>query len=458
MVTAQQTAKPDNTLLPMMIIGTLFFVFGFVTWLNGSLIPFLKLVCDLTESQAMWVTFAFYIAYVVMALPMSWVLNRIGYKNGMVAGLGIMAAGAVLFIPAALSTQYALFLVALFTLGTGLTILQTASNPYIVCIGPRETAAMRISIMGLVNKGAGVIVPLVFTAWILTGMDEFTPAALATLSAEDKAVKIAELSNRLVVPYVYMTLALLALMAFVKFSKLPEPDLEVASAEDATDASTAQANSSVRTSVLQFPQLVLGVIALFFYVGVEVIAGDTIGLYGQHLAVSNWGALTSYTMVFMVLGYVVGVTCIPKYLSQPRALQGSAVFGILFTLGVMFASNDSHQLSSLLYGWTAPLFAFFGGSGIPTVPDTVLFLAMLGFANALVWPSVWPLALEGLGKFTATASALLIMGIAGGAILPKLYGFAATASGNAQTAYWLMIPCYGFILYYAFLGHKKRQW
>ena len=443
MVTAQQTAKPNSTLLPMMIIGTLFFVFGFVTWLNGSLIPFLKLVCDLTESQAMWVTFAFYIAYVVMALPMSWVLNRVGYKHGMVAGLGIMAVGSVLFIPAALSTEYGLFLVALFTLGTGLTILQTASNPYIVCIGPRETAAMRISIMGLVNKGAGVIVPLVFTAWILTGMDEFTPAALATLSAEDKAVKIAELSNRLVVPYVYMTLALLALMAFVKFSKLPEPDLEVASSEQVESNSTIQ-----RSSVLQFPQLVLGVIALFFYVGVEVIAGDTIGLYGQHLGVSNWGALTSYTMVFMVLGYVVGVTCIPRYLSQPRALQGSALFGILFTLGVMFASSESHQISSVLFGWTA----------IPTVPDTVLFLALLGFANALVWPAVWPLALDGLGKFTATASALLIMGIAGGAILPKLYGFIATSSGTAQTAYWLMIPCYGFILYYAFLGYKKRQW
>jgi glucose/galactose transporter len=443
MVTARQTAKPNSTLLPMMIIGTLFFVFGFVTWLNGSLIPFLKLVCDLTESQAMWVTFAFYIAYVVMALPMSWVLNRVGYKHGMVAGLGIMAVGSVLFIPAALSTEYGLFLVALFTLGTGLTILQTASNPYIVCIGPRETAAMRISIMGLVNKGAGVIVPLVFTAWILTGMDEFTPAALATLSAEDKAVKIAELSNRLVVPYVYMTLALIALMAFVKFSKLPEPDLEVASSEQVESNPTIE-----RSSVLQFPQLVLGVIALFFYVGVEVIAGDTIGLYGQHLGVSNWGALTSYTMVFMVLGYVVGVTCIPRYLSQPRALQGSALFGILFTLGVMFASSESHQLSSVLFGWAA----------IPTVPDTVLFLALLGFANALVWPAVWPLALDGLGKFTATASALLIMGIAGGAILPKLYGFIATSSGNAQTAYWLMIPCYGFILYYAFLGYKKRQW
>ncbi len=429
-----------NTLLPMIIIGTLFFVFGFVTWLNGSLIPFLKIVCDLNEFQALLVTFAFYIAYVVMAIPMSMVLNRIGYKNGMVAGLGIMAVGAVLFIPAAQSSFYGLFLIALFTLGTGLTILQTASNPYIVCIGPRESAAMRISCMGLVNKGAGIVVPLVFTALILTGMDQFTPEALAALTAEEKASRIAELSNRLVQPYIYMTAALVALMAFVKFSPLPEPDLE--------DAVIGDVKTQPQTSVLQFPQLVLGVIALFFYVGVEVIAGDTIGLYGQNLQVANFGTLTSYTMAFMVLGYLVGVSCIPKYLSQARALQGSAIFGLLFTLGVMFGSGDSHMIAQLLFGWT----------GIPTVPDTVLYLAMLGFANALVWPAVWPLALDGLGKFTATASALLIMGIAGGALLPLLYGYFAHSSGDSQLAYWVMLPCYAFILFYAFKGHKIRQW
>ena len=433
-------AQGKNTLLPMIIIGTLFFVFGFVTWLNGSFIPFLKIVCDLNEFQALLVTFAFYIAYVVMAIPMSMVLNRIGYKNGMVAGLGIMAVGAVLFIPAAQSSFYGLFLIALFTLGTGLTILQTASNPYIVCIGPRESAAMRISCMGLVNKGAGIVVPLVFTALILTGMDQFTPEALAALTAEEKASRIAELSNRLVQPYIYMTVALVALMAFVKFSPLPEPDLE--------EAVIGEVKAQPQTSVLQFPQLVLGVIALFFYVGVEVIAGDTIGLYGQNLKVENFGTLTSYTMAFMVLGYLVGVSCIPKYLSQARALQGSAVFGLLFTLGVMFGSSDSHVIAQLLFGWT----------GIPTVPDTVLYLAMLGFANALVWPAVWPLALDGLGKFTATASALLIMGIAGGALLPLVYGYFAHSSGDSQLAYWVMLPCYAFILFYAFKGHKIRQW
>lgn len=437
---AMGKAQTRNTMLPMVIIGTLFFVFGFVTWLNGSLIPFLRLVCQLTEAQALWVPFVFYFAYVLMALPSSWVLNKIGYKNGMVAGLGIMVVGSVLFIPAAQSTQYGMFLLALSTLGTGLTLLQTASNPYIVCIGPRETAALRISIMGLVNKLAGVIVPILFTAWILTGMDQFTDSALAALSAEDKAARISELSARLVTPYIYMTIALIALMAFVKLSPLPEPVLEEQSATGVAD--------ETKTSILQFPQLILGAAALFFYVGVEVIAGDTIGLYGQNLQVAQWGMLTSYTMVAMVVGYLVGVATIPKYLTQAQALVGSAIFGLLFTLGVMFGSAESHQLSAVMVGW----------AGVPTVPDTVMYLALLGFANAMVWPAVWPLALEGLGKFTATGSALLIMGIAGGAILPKVYGLLSTTTGNAQFAYWVMLPCYAFILYYAVTGHKKRHW
>lgn len=437
---AMGKAQTRNTMLPMVIIGTLFFVFGFVTWLNGSLIPFLRLVCQLTEAQALWVPFVFYFAYVLMALPSSWVLNKIGYKNGMVAGLAIMAVGSVLFIPAAQSTAYGMFLLALSTLGTGLTLLQTASNPYIVCIGPRETAALRISVMGLVNKGAGVIVPILFTAWILTGMEQFTDAALAALSSEEKAARISELSARLVTPYIYMTIALIGLMAFVKFSPLPEPVLEEPNAAGVSDDS--------KTSILQFPQLILGAAALFFYVGVEVIAGDTIGLYGQNLQVAQWGMLTSYTMVAMVIGYLVGVATIPRYLSQSQALIGSAVLGLLFTLGVMFGGADSHQLSAVLVGW----------AGVPTVPDTVMYLALLGFANAMVWPAVWPLALDGLGKFTATGSALLIMGIAGGAILPKIYGLLSTTSGDAQFAYWVMLPCYAFILYYALAGHKKRQW
>ncbi|MBT1063628.1 sugar MFS transporter [Bowmanella sp. Y26] len=436
--------KPSNTgnqqiWLPMLIISILFFLFGFVTWLNGSLIPFLRIVCELNEFQALLVTFAFYIAYVLMALPMSTLLDRIGYKNGMVAGLGIMIAGALAFIPAALSAQFGLFLIALFVLGTGLTILQTASNPYLVLLGPPQSAAMRICVMGLLNKGAGFIVPIIFTAIILTGMDSYTPDALAGLSDAEREVALDKLAHRLVDPYLWMAGMLLLLTLMVKFAPLPEPGEELRGGEG---------HKVRRREVLSHPQLVLGVIALFFYVGVEVIAGDTIGLFGQQLGVSHFGALTSYTMAFMMLGYVLGVVAIPRLLTQAQGLQLSAVAGVAFSVAVVSSDPTSQAASTLLLGWL----------GVPAVPDPVFYVALLGLANALVWPTVWPLALQGLGRHTATGSALLIMGIAGGALLPLAYGYLAHHEFGSQNAYLLLIPCYGFILYYAFKGHSLRSW
>ena len=419
---------PKHTsIFPMIIIGILFFIFGFVTWLNGSLIPFLKVICNLTEFQALFVTFAFYIAYTVMALPMASVLERTGYKNGMAIGLGVMVVGSLLFIPAALSANFLVFLLALFALGTGLTILQTASNPYVVLIGPIESAAMRISIMGLINKSAGVLVPILFTALILADM--------GSISGDLSNEEIDELAQRLIMPYIVMAVVLTGLIALVKFSSIPELEFEK---EDEFD----------KGSILQFPRVIMGAIALFFYVGIEVIAGDTIGLYAQGLEVANATALTSYTMVFMVFGYLIGVFCIPKYLSQEKALVSSALVGIVFVLGVAFSSSVSHGISEVLWGW----------SGVATLPDTVTFVALLGFANALVWPTIWPLALEGLGKYTAKGSALLIMAIAGGAILPLVFGRVAQATGDMQLSYLVGIVCYLFILVYALKWHKMNSW
>ncbi len=435
------TQSKKQVVVAMFFIALLFFILGFVTWLNGSLIPFLKIVCDLNDFQALWVTFAFYIAYTVMALPSAAVLSRIGYKNGMTASLGVMAIGALMFIPAAKTSYYGLFLLALFTLATGMTLMQTAINPYIVCIGSRESAAMRISIMGLFNKGAGIVVPMVFTALILSGIDQSTTST-AALAAMDQVAREAlrdDLAARLVTPYIVMAIGLVIFMAIIHFSSLPDLDLQ--------DEGNGSDSSTTRFGVLQFPQLVLGAITLFAYVGVEVIAGDTIGLYGQHLGVEHFLKLTSYTMGFMVLGYLLGVVAIPKFLSQKSALILSALSGILFTAGVAMSSSTDTSIAQAIIGWT----------GVPVVPNSVMFLALLGFANALVWPAVWPLALEGLGKYTAAGSALLIMGIAGGAILPMVYGHFSD-TGGAQGAYWVMLPCYAMILFYALKGHKITSW
>ena len=428
----------QGVLLPMLFIGLMFFILGFVTWLNGSLIPFLKIVCELNNFQALWVAFAFYIAYTVMALPSAAILARIGYKKGMTAALGVMAIGALAFIPAAKSGQYAIFLLALFTLASGMTLMQTAINPYIVCIGSRESAAMRISIMGLFNKGAGIVVPLVFSALILSGMERFSESALAALDAAGREALRNELSQRLVFPYAVMAVGLLIFMALIHFSSLQEPELEAAGEPSGTVK---------RWGVFQHPQVVLGAIALFGYVGVEVIAGDTIGLYGRQLGVAHYGVLTSYTMGFMVLGYLLGVALIPRWLSQRAALVFSAVSGIAFVLGVALSSPTESGISQVVLGW----------AGVPAVPNTVFFLALLGLSNALVWPSIWPLALEGLGKHTAAGSALLIMGIAGGALIPMLYGHFADV-WTPQRGYWVMLPWYGLILFYALFGSRLRRW
>ncbi len=412
------TAK--NNIFPIIVLGILFFIFGFVTWLNGTLIPYLKIACELNNFQSYLVAFAFYISYFVMALPSSWVLQKTGFKKGMMIGLFVMALGALLFIPAASSRTYYLFLLGLFIIGSGLALLQTASNPYITILGPIESAAKRISIMGICNKIAGTLAPIIMGAIILKDADKFI-IELGAMDALQKAVKLDELAQRVITPYSIMALVLVVLGCMVYFSGIPEIEKE-------EEVSQAVNN---KKSVWQHPNLVLGVMALFLYVGAEVIAGDTIGNYGQYqgIELSIAKNFTSLTLIAMIIGYIIGIFAIPKYIKQHTALALSGVLGIVFSLLIIVLS------------------------GYPSV----LFIALLGLANSLMWPAIWPLAMDGLGKFTKIGSALLIMGIAGGALLPLLYGRLADVL-DPQKAYFILIPCYLFILYYATMGHKKRDW
>ncbi len=412
-------------MMPVIILGALFFIFGFVTWLNGTLIPYLKIACELNTFQSLLVTFAFYISYFVMALPSSWILRKTGFKNGMMLGLLVMAAGALLFIPAAFMRTYVVFLIGLFVIGTGLSILQTASNPYITILGPIESAARRISIMGICNKVAGVLAPLFLGAIVLAGADHLT-RELQQLSGAEKIERLDQLAQRVIIPYLFIAATLAGLALLIRFSSLPE-----LSDEDHGDASSADsmAKHQGRSSVFQYPNLILGVVAIFLYVGVEVIAADTLPSYGvsQHIPLSVAKNFTSYTLAAMVIGYIIGILTIPKIITQERALAVSAVIGIFFSIVVQFT-----------IGYTS-----------------VLFIAILGLANALMWPAIWPLALNRLGRFTKTGSALLIMAIAGGAVMPLIYGRLADISSiGHQRAYWILIPCYLYILFYSLRGHR----
>ncbi len=437
--------KPkENYILSITIIGIFFFIFGFVTWLNSVLIPFLKITCEKNNFESYFVAFAFYISYFVMAIPSSMVLHKTGFKNGMSLGLVLMAIGALIFIPAAYSRMYGLFLAGLFVQGTGLAVLQTASNPYVTILGPLESAAKRISIMGICNKIAGVISPLILGAIVLNGMDRYDKTLLDAMDELQKVTVLNELAGRIILPYIIMAVVLVILAVLLRFSALPDIDT------DTEDEKTSMDNLG-KTSIFQFPQLVLGVIAIFVYVGVEVVAVDTIISYGKAQGFSFELAkyFASYTLTAMVLGYVIGIATIPKYLKQEKALMYSALLGIVFGVLAILSAGIHYQtiFSISLAGYTLAL----------PFDLSVFFIAMLGLANAIMWPAIWPLAIDGLGRFTKIGSALLIMGIAGGALLPLLYGRMVDLF-SPQQAYWILIPCYVFILYYAFSGHRLRSW
>ena len=412
-----------NTTRSIIIIGALFFIFGFVTWLNSVLIPYLKIACELNNFQSYFVVTAFYISYLVMALPSAWVLQKTGYKKGMSLGLLVMAVGALIFIPAAYSRTYELFLIGLFVQGTGLALLQTAANPYVVVLGPAESAAKRISIMGISNKVAGVLAPIVLGAILFTSGDNLVETVDALQGAE-KAAALDELAQRVISPYLVMMGILIVLSACIYFSALPVVDA------DAEDEELALSNST-KKSIFQFPHLFLGTLALFLYVGVEVIAGDTIISYAnnaQGIPLSEAKFFASLTLGAMIVGYVIGIFTIPKYISQENALKVSAILGLILGLTAIFSDGFI----------------------------SVLAVALLGIANALVWPAIWPMALAGLGRFTKVGSSFLIMAIAGGAILPLIYGYFADMF-DPQQAYWVIIPCYAYILFFATTGYKTGR-
>ena len=403
------------------IIGTLFFIFGFVTWINGPLIGFVKLAFDLdTDAKAFLVTFAFYMAYFFLALPSSMILERTGMKKGMALGLGVMAVGTVIFGTFATMRNYPACLAGLFVIGSGLSLLQTASNPYISILGPIESAAARISIMGICNKVAGILSPIVMGVLVMKDVGHFEAQVAAAATPEIKLALLNEFAAKIYWPYMVMAAVLAVLAVWIMRSPLPE--LESAKA-NATDAGTGEP----RRSVLQFPHLLLGVLCIFVYVGVEVLAADAIGTYGKSFGIPSEQTtyFTAFTLAAMLLGYLIGLAAIPKYLSQQRGLAISAVLGVIFSAAAY-----------LTKGYVS-----------------VGFVAALGLANALMWPAIFPLAIAGLGRFTEKGSALLIMGIAGGAILPRFFAIYKDVYDFQLVFLAIAAPCYLYILFYSLKGH-----
>ena len=422
-----------DTQISILIIGMLFFVFGFVSWVNAILIPYFKIACELTHFKAYLVTFAFYISYFVMSVPSSFLLKKTGFKKGMMIGFLLMSCGAFIFIPAAMTRTFEIFLVGLFTIGAGLAILQTAANPYITVLGPQESAAQRISIMGICNKGAGIIAPLLFAAVVLKATDTNLFAQLATMNEMQKASALDELIQRVIVPYAIVGTVLFLLGLLVRFSPLPEINTE----KESDEIASANAN---KKSIFEFPHLILGALAIFLHVGTQVVSIDTIIGYANSMGLTlmEAKAFPSYTLAATICGYLIGIVTIPKYISQVNALRVCTILGLTLTLLIIYTKGDVTILGH-------------------KTDVSIWFVVLLGLANSLVWAGIWPLALDGLGKYTKLGASIMIMMLCGNAIMPLVYGYLADIV-DVRHAYWMLFPCYLYLVFYAVFGHRIRRW
>ena len=422
-----------ETIVSVLLVGLMFFIFGFVSWVNSILIPYFKIACELTSFQAYLVAFAFYIAYFFMSVPSSYLLRAVGFKKGMMFGFWAMALGAFIFVPAAMTRTYEIFLAGLFTIGIGLAILQTAANPYITILGSKERAAQRISIMGICNKAAGILSPIVFAAVILKPTDTALFAGLSTMTDIERSTALDELIRRVINPYIGLGIFLIILGILVYKSPLPEIDTEH------EDQNLADINSG-KTSIFQFPHLILGAIAIFLHVGTQVIAIDTIIGYAGSMGLNLLEAkvFPSYTLFCTICGYLLGIVFIPKLITQVNALRVCTVLGTVFTVLIIYAKGEISMLGH-------------------STDISIWFVVLLGLANSLVWAGIWPVALDGLGRFTKLGASVMIMGLSGNAIMPLFYGHFADVY-DVRQAYWVLVPCYLYLVYYAFSGHKIRSW
>ncbi|MCI0921031.1 glucose/galactose MFS transporter [Sphingobacterium rhinopitheci] len=421
------SSQPQKTaFLPMAICCLLFFILGFFTWANGALIPFVKLAFSLqSDLQAFFVLFASYIAYFFLALPSSWILKKTGFDNGLVLSLVLLAVGSLIFIPAAHTGSYQLFLLGIFVQGSAMALLQTAVNPYLSIIGPIESAAQRISIAGVFNKGAGIIVPFVLGGILLKGSGEISEKIQSLPPGPEHDALLGTLLSRVDTLYIILAVVVLLFAVVIKVAKMPPVDVDK---EDESESLLSAEDK--KKSIFDFPHLFLGALAIFFCVAVEVMAGDIIGTYGKELSLPEFFVKygTAFTLACMLVGYFIGIATIPKFISQQMALRLCTIVGISLTVAATFTTGIT----------------------------SYIFIALLGVANSLMWPAIFPLGIKGLGKFTKTGSAIMIMGIAGGAIWPLIYGYLKdTLHVDFQDAFlYAVVPAYLYILYFGAIGHK----
>lgn len=391
--------------VPLAFIGIMFFAIGFALGINSLLVPVLQKSLGITNAASYLIIAATFIPFLVFGYPAGMTIKAIGYKKTMSLSFFIFAIAFYLFILSADEKSFSLFLLASFISGAANAYLQASVNPYITILGPMESAAKRISMMGICNKLAWPI-PAIFIVWLL-GKD------VSLIGIED-----------LNQPFIIIIIAFIALGVMAFFAPLPEVK---AAGEDEDTAADACPYAARKTSVFQFPHLLLGCLALFLYVGVETVSLGTLVDYATALGLPGAANYAWIAPIGIVIGYICGIIFIPKYMSQATALKVCSILAIIGSLLVVLTPAGM----------------------------SIYFISFMALGCSLMWPALWPLAMADLGKFTKAGSSLLIMAMFGGAVIPTLYGWLKDVA-SPQQAYWLCLPCFLFILYYGIAGYKIR--
>ncbi|PHQ95585.1 MAG: glucose/galactose MFS transporter [Pseudoalteromonas sp.] len=405
---AENSQKPGSThTFALTSLTTLFFMWGFLTCLNDILIPYLKGMFSLNYTQAMLVQFCFFGAYFVMSIPAGKLVSKIGYQFGIVVGLVVAAIGCALFYPAAEAHVYELFLLALFVLASGITILQVSANPYVSVLGPAKTASSRLTMTQAFNSLGTTVAPL-FGSWLI--LSEISQAT----------------AEQVKFPYLMLSASLLTLAIIFAFLKLPKLGRAIDSeAENQGDTEFVDLGS-----VWKYRHLILGAIGIFVYVGAEVAIG-------------------SFLVGFLTLDHIAGLPeqQAAHYISYYFA---GAMIGRFAGAAIMQKLNAAKVLAC--HGILAGLLVLIAMTGQGSLAMWAILL--VGLCNSIMFPTIFSLALQGLGKYTSQGSGILCLAIVGGAIIPLLQGMLADNIG-VQLALILPIGCYLYITYFALFGAKK---
>lgn len=408
------------------LLTTLFFIWGFITCLNDILIPHLKAVFTLSYTQAMLVQFCFFTAYFVVSVPSGYLLKKISYKAGIVSGLSIASLGCLLFYPAASQHCYALFLVALFVLASGITLLQVAANPYVTLLGKPETASSRLTITQAFNSLGTTIAPY-FGALIVLATAVKSAEDIAQLNSVELSAYQALQATAVQMPYLGLA-ALLLLMAVV-FAVIKLPDIQVIDTELDKIVSKPFAD---KTSAWAYPHLVLGAVGVFMYVGAEVCIGSFLINFLTEpkiadLSLVEAGKYASFYWGGAMVGRFLGAALMQK-VSANKLLTFNALLAIILVLTAVMGTGH-------LVMWA---------------------LLAVGLCNSIMFPTIFSLAINGLGQYARQGSGILCTAIVGGAILPLIQGVFADQVG-IQNAFIIPALCYAYIVFYGYRGHRLLE-